>query len=100
MAKQPPLRPLECSECHCPMGDKAKVLAVMVDGEPWCPTCFCFKRANMEPGRWQAAAPVQCGACRSLSTSFGPYPTCACCQSRAVLIVVPHSLVQQLLEQV
>lgn len=81
------------------MGDKAKVLAVMVDGEAWCPTCFCFKRANMEPGRWRAAAPVQCSACSTLTASFGPYPTCGACLSRAVLIVVPRTLTQQLLAQ-
>lgn len=83
-----------CYCCAKPVGDAAKVWPMRVtqaDGGPcetWCPTCFVWKRAAMEPGRWQAAAPLLCADCGFETVSLRGL-VCTRCKSRKVLIAGP-----------
>lgn len=94
----------ECCNCHCPVGSGPKVLPVSVDKnddedrETWCPTCFVYHRAPLEPGRWPAIAPLQCLACGTTCLTFGPM-RCTSCKSVNVLIVAPASAVPMLTGQ-
>lgn len=103
MAKKSPDPPLSCCSCKRPVGAGSKQVPVFVDDDsgphrPWCPTCFVFRRAPMEPGRWREVLPVQCGACGSTSTAFG-IATCGSCSSRRVIIIVPSEALPGLLAE-
>lgn len=62
--------PVECKACRAPLGDGPKVAPFFVDQEgqnrePFCPPCFVYVRAPLEPLRFAGGAftPVHCGSC-------------------------------------
>ncbi len=87
----------ECCCCKKPVGPEVKVYPVQTtadDGsepEVWCPVCFVFKRAGLEPGRREAAAPVFCMNCQHETLTLDG--TCANCKARgrALRILAPAS---------
>lgn len=102
----------QCCNCRAWLGPSHKVSPMLVDeGDPksatsntrraWCPTCFVFKRASLEPGRWTAIAPVQCANCGWLTVLFGfspkEAPRCTRCNSPRVRIPLLAQVVDKLL---
>jgi len=81
-----------CCNCHCPLGDEAGELPVTVDDETWCPQCFAWKRAPMEPARFAGAVrAVKCGGkCGLASVAFAA-AECGQCGSRAVVELPPKA---------
>lgn len=91
---------LECKNCSCPVGEREtgaspKVLPFRVDGgnndyETFCPCCFVYKRAPLEPGRFTpgAFAPVHCGNCGWDSVATGLLK-CILCGNHHVLLLPP-----------
>lgn len=88
-----------CCACRREIGVAAKVTPFSVnDGEggpyeSFCPTCFVFARAPLEPHRFHQGAfvPVKCGACGVESVAIGQ-DACGQCGSRTV-VVLPRPLV-------
>ena len=91
--------PDTCINCHDPVGPEAKEIPfVVVDGsnrETWCPACFAYHRAPMEPKRFYPGAfgAIRCSRCGMTTVDCG-MGTCGQCGARAVLTVPPkpHAL--------
>jgi hypothetical protein len=79
---------LECAHCKAALGAEAKRAPVStcdVHGgslETWCPQCFAWVRAPMEPARYFADAmtPLSCALCGWESLALGA-PRCVQCRS-------------------
>jgi hypothetical protein len=84
---------LECKNCHEPVGDGPKIMPMRVDGgnddwEIFCPQCFVFVRAALEPLRFSGRyAAVHCSGCGFDSIANG-IMRCGYCARRTALIIL------------
>jgi len=95
--------PAECCNCHKQVGEKAKVFPVRASAadapdvgsavETWCPNCFVYHRAPLEPGRWHNVFCVQCGNCGTQSLLYGHRATCPACASNALVVLPPAPVI-------
>lgn len=75
----------ECANCHCELSAEAKELPFHVDEETWCPQCFVWKRAPMEPDRFMGMLKaVHCMRCGMISVDMGRG---ACSQCNAAIAI-------------
>ncbi len=80
-----------CCNCASAVGPEAKVQPTSCDGEIWCPRCFTWKRAALEPERFNSSqtAAVRCQFCAWVTISFGARPgmglICSHCRSPGAL---------------
>lgn len=92
---------MECVNCKRALGAEAKVLPFFVDDcatetsdrakrEAWCPRCFAYKRALMEPARfWPGTfVPIVCCSCHVESVDHA-HKQCLQCGSRSILALAP-----------
>ena len=88
-----------CVNCRGPVGGDTGEIPMRVsderggEHEVWCPQCFTWKRAPLEPHRfhWDSIAAVKCGRCGVTSVDFGRR---ACPQCLAPLVTaLPPKLV-------
>jgi hypothetical protein len=84
-----------CVNCHVPLGDGPKRAPVHVDNgegvsEQFCPRCFTYRRARMEPARFSSRrlAALLCSRCGWESADFGR-GVCGQCGSRFVAALPP-----------
>jgi hypothetical protein len=84
---------MTCTYCRGVVGGDSGELPIHVPdergdkNETWCPQCFVWRRAPLEPHRFHASAmaAVKCARCGVTSVDFGRG---ACSQCLAVLVVV------------
>lgn len=83
-----------CCGCKKPLGQEANCLPIVAQAadeegpmEAWCPTCFVYQRALLEPGRWGAIAPAKCSRCGVESLLHGHGTKCGSCGSRTVIVL-------------
>lgn len=85
-----------CRACKKPLGQEPKVLPMQCSPaddaskvEDWCPSCFAYKRAPLEPGRWPHVMALHCGACSFESLHIGGIPKCGNCGAAGVVLLPP-----------
>lgn len=99
MASKKDPQPDACVSCGRAVGAEPKIAPVFVTDadsegiakrEVWCPRCFAFKRAPMEPERFhpQSMGPVICSPCGYESLAQGRH-NCSQCGSRFILDLPP-----------
>ena len=85
-----------CVHCQAPVGGDTGEIPMRVadarggDEELWCPQCFVWKRAPLEPHRfhWSAIAAVKCTGCGVVSVDVGR-GACAQCSATRVFVLPP-----------
>jgi RNase P subunit RPR2 len=95
---------IDCANCHTPLGDAAKRAPVHVDDaaggarELFCPRCFVYVRAPLEPVRFaeNVLTPLSCTSCGWESVALG---AARCAQCRSTLVVALGSPVRVVLSQ-
>jgi hypothetical protein len=84
-----------CCNCSSTLGPSNKMQPTNVDGELWCPRCFTWKRANLEPERFNSSQTVaaQCQFCGWKVVCFGIGPgqrlTCNHCGRGGCMPLMP-----------
>lgn len=92
----------ECCNCKTLLGVPAKVLPFTVseDGgagggkaEVFCPQCFVYKRAALDPVRFTpgAYAPIHCTICGLQSVAIGDLK-CMQCRRHSVVVLPPKPM--------
>ncbi len=90
---------LTCVNCRALVGGETGEIPMCVpdarggDSEVWCPQCFTWKRAPLEPHRfhWDSIAAVRCGRCGVIAVDFGR-GDCPQCSARMVTALPPKPL--------
>jgi hypothetical protein len=87
-----------CENCQCDLGVEVKELPVHVEEEVWCPQCFVWKRAAMEPERFMGdLKAVHCMRCGMVSVDFGR-GACGQCGASIAISLPPKHLPERLVE--
>ena len=84
---------IQCVNCRETVGGDTRQVPLRIPDErggaeeTWCPQCFVWKRALLEPHRfhWHSIAAVKCGRCGAISVDFGRR---ACSQCFAPFLMV------------
>ena len=91
-----------CINCREPVGQDTGVVPLRVpderggDEETWCPQCFVWKRALLEPHRfhWDSITAVKCARCGAISVDFGRR-ACGQCLAPHVMTLSAKTVVVQ-----
>jgi hypothetical protein len=100
----PKTETIECVHCNERLG--GNVLPVWAGDdqgegnatqEPWCPQCFCSKRAPQDPRFADAVRigqilPIACTACGKTTVDFGRH-FCGQCGSKKFMVLLPKGAV-------
>jgi hypothetical protein len=100
----PKTETIECVECHERLGGNVLPVWAADDqgegggtSEPWCPQCFCSKRAPQDPRFADAVRigqilPITCGQCGKTTVDFGRH-LCGQCGSEKFVVLLPKGAV-------
>lgn len=80
-----------CVNCAMQLDNVTVIQTVANDGEGgkpevWCPQCFCWHRAALEPERYYPGQflPVRCDRCGIVAVSIGNEARCMTCTGKGL----------------